>query len=174
MAQQTPRFTCCAWPPPFYFSLPHLAQVDKRYKEAKGNGNGLKRCWPKRKAGQRALFVFLFSLPDPSSLGCSGPAFQCYLSSTFFQLLLSFMSLCWLRASGGCCSQAPGSSFALVRALMSSGGDELLSWEHSSVWSFAEKKVSSSLSRLSIVLLPPLSIPGGYFGISVCVNSCMT
>lgn len=53
------------------------------------------------------------------------------------------MSLCWLSTSRGCCSQAPGSSFALAQTLMSSSGDEPLSWE---------EKVSPSLSRLFLGL----------------------
>lgn len=124
---------------------------------------------PKRKAGQRALFIFLFPCLIPAAWDavallsdgtCHSPSFSCS----------SFMSLCWLRASGGCCSQAPGSSFALAQAFTSSGGDELLSWEHSSVWSYTEKKVSSPLSRLFIVLTSTSTINSRrlFWNLSLC------
>lgn len=126
---------------------------------------------PKRKAGQRALFVFLFPCLIPaacdavallSSGTCHSPSFSC----------LTFMSLCWLRAPGGpwrpLAAPLPWPRPSQAAMEMSFCLGNILLFGHSL------KIVSPSPSRLLLVTLPPLSIPGGYFGISVQVNSYLT
>lgn len=168
MAQQTPLFTCCAWPPPLYFSLPHLAQDDKRYKEAKGNGSGLERCCAQEKGWTKGTICFSFSLPYPSSLGCSGPAFQWHLSFTFFQLLDFHVPLLAQSSWRPLAAPLPWPRPSQAAMEMSFCLGNILLFGHSL------KIVSPSPSRLLLVTLPPLSIPGGYFGISVQVNSYLT
>lgn len=66
-------------------------------------------------------------------------------------LVIHLLSTAWLscHSAGSELLEAPGSSFALAQALTGSDGDELLSWEHSSVWSFTENSFSLSLQTFA-------------------------
>lgn len=113
---------------PFIFLSPTWHKMTKDMREPKGSGNSLKRCWAWERLHKRHCLFLLFpawSQQPEKQWHC----FPMAPSFAFFQLLLSFMSLYWLRASGGRCFQAPGSSFALFQSLRSSSGDEPLSWE---------------------------------------------
>lgn len=96
----------------------------------------------------------------------------------FSQLLLNLVSLFWLRAPCSWHFLAPRNGFALPHSLRISNGNESPSWEHPSVWSFRQNDqtewslLSASLLRhFFCSLVPPLWIPGGYFGVIVPVNS---
>lgn len=117
-------------------------------REPKESGNGLKSCWACERLDRRCRLFFFFPT------WCQQPEtrWHCFpgaLSFAFSQLLLSSLSLDFLRAAAGWCFQA------------------LLSPEHSSVWSFSETSfLSLSFCRLCFCSpLPPLSIGGGYFWI---------
>lgn len=122
---------------PFIFLSPTWHEMTEGMREPKGSGNSLERCLARERLDKRRHLFFFFpawSQQPETQRHC----FPTALSFAFFQLLLSLMSLYWLRAPGGWCFQAPGSSFALPRPLRSRSGDEPLSWEHSSVRSFSE------------------------------------
>lgn len=130
---------------------------------------------PKRKAGQRALFVFLFTCLIPAAWDavallsngtCHSPSFSCS----------------WVSCHSAGSELLEAAVPRPCQQLCLGPGPQEQWWRWASVFgtffclSFTEKKVSPSLSPdfLLCWLLPPLSVPGGYFGISVCVNSYMT
>lgn len=72
------------------FSLPHLAQDDKRYKEAKGNGNGLKRWCAQEKGWTKGTICFFFFPAWSQQPGMQWPWFPMALVIHFLSAALEF------------------------------------------------------------------------------------